>query len=511
MKSCAIEQKFRSLLVVDIHPEDQLDAFEAMQPGGIVVRRRHTRSPAQVRELIRRHQQRSGAPLMVAGNFEWGVANDVRGCRSFFPGVMALSAASGRDLGLVYEQGRAIGQEARSLGVNTVFGPAIDVIQRDSSEVGTRGFSRDPKQVAAYAARYIAGLQDGGVAAVAKHFPGGGNAATDSHLGLPVLRESLADIRRIGLKPFVSAVAAGTAGVMMSHHAYPRINGDKRPGTLSENMVKLLRNELGFDGFLITDNMGMGATRNHYSLPELLLGPLRAGHDLVLVRSEIVTLPLLAECLELIRREPALQEKIEVAYDRMAHIRRQWRMGKATGSQPKMEAASRALGEVISRKAVTVLRDPGKLLPLTEARYGRLLIVSPQVQDGFHIALPSNFGYLAMELKKHFLEADLVFASDSPTAGEQAAILKKAGAAAVVVLEIHDEQSLTGLAKGQVELCRKLMRACGEKLVIAGLFSPQFLEGLPQKGAAVFAFSAMPASQVALAQALLGKFKARRN
>jgi beta-glucosidase-like glycosyl hydrolase len=159
MKSCAIEQKFRSLLVVDIHPEHQLDAFEALQPGGVVVRRRHTRNPAEVKQLILRHQQLAALPLLVAGNFEWGVANDVRGCRSFFPGVMALAAASGRDLGLVYEQGRAIGREARSLGVNTVFGPAIDVIQRESSEVGTRGFSSDPKRVAAYAARYIAGLQ----------------------------------------------------------------------------------------------------------------------------------------------------------------------------------------------------------------------------------------------------------------------------------------------------------------------------------------------------------------
>lgn len=498
------ETKFRRLLVVDIHPEEELDAFEAMQPGGIVVRRRHTRSPAQVQDLIRRHQQRSGEPLLVAGNFEWGVANDVRGCRSFFPGVLALAAASGREPGLVYEQGLAIAREARSLGVNTVFGPAIDVIQRESSEVGTRGFSRDPKRVADYAARYVAGLQDGGVAAVAKHFPGGGNAATDSHLGLPVLRESLADIRRVGLKPFVSAVAAGTAGVMMSHHAYPRVNGDKRPSTLSENMVRLLRSELGFNGFLITDNMGMGATIKNYPLPELLLGPLRAGHDLVLVRSAIVTPRLLAECLGIIRREPALQEKIEAAYGRMTAVRRQWRMGNATGSQPRLEAASRALGETISRNAITVLRDPGKLLPLTETRYDRILIVSPQVQDGFHIALPSNFGYLALELKKHFLEADLVFTGDSPTAAEQTAVLEKAKAAAAVILEVHDEQSLTGLAKGQVDLCRKLMRACGDKLVIAGLYSPLFLEKLPRTGAAVFAFSAMPASQVALAHHMLG-------
>lgn len=93
MKSSSVADKFHRLLVVDIHPEEALDAFEAMQPGGIVVRRRHTRNPAQVRELIRLHQQRSGVPLLVAGNFEWGVANDVRCCRSFFPGVLALAAA----------------------------------------------------------------------------------------------------------------------------------------------------------------------------------------------------------------------------------------------------------------------------------------------------------------------------------------------------------------------------------------------------------------------------------
>lgn len=506
----SLDAKFRSLLVVDIHPEDALDAFASMQPGGIVVRRRHTRSPAQVQALIRRHQALASQPLLVAANFEWGVANDVRGCRSFFPGVLALSAACGKDFSPARQQAEAIGREARSLGVNTVFGPVIDVIQRDNTEVGTRGFSRDPERVAAYAERYIRGLQAGGVAAVAKHYPGGGAAKVDAHLGLPVLRDKWSDLRRFNLKPFIAAIAAGTGGVMMSHNAYPAINGDRRPGTMSARLVELLRTELGFEGFLITDNMGMGATAKHFPPRELLLGPLRAGHDLVLVRSDIVTPRLLAECLETIRREPALQEKIEVAHERMTAIRRKWRMGRANGSQPRLEAASRALGETISRKAITILRDPANLLPITDERYRRILIVAPQVRDGFHIALPSNFGYLATELKKHFMEADLIFTADSPTAEEQGSVLSKAGMADAVVLEIHDEQSLTGLAPGQVELCRKLMRVCGDKLIVAGLYSPMFLERLPPVGAAVFAFSAMPSSQIALAHALLGIFKARR-
>ena len=507
MNLLSLDAKFRGLLVVDIHPEDKLDSFAVMQPGGIVVRRRHTRSPAQVRELIRRHQTLAALPLLVAANFEWGVANDVRGCRSFFPGVLALSAACGTDFTLARQQAEAIGREARSLGVNTVFGPAIDVIQRDNTEVGTRGFSRDPDRVAAYADRYIRGLQAGGVAAVAKHYPGGGAAKVDAHLGLPVLREKWSDLRRLNLKPFIAAIAAGTGGVMMSHNAYPAINGHKRPGTLSARLVDLLRTELGFDGFLITDNMGMGATAKQYPPRDLLLGPLRAGHDLVLVRSEMVTYRLLKECLGVIRREPALQEKIEFAHERMTAIRRQWRMGRAAGSQPRLEAASRALGERISRKAIAVLRDPHRLLPLGEARYGRMLIVSPQVEEGFHIALPGNFGYLALELKKRFMEAELVFPAGSPQPDERAAVIEKARRADVVVMEMHDEQSLTGLARGQVELCRELMRTCGRKLVIAGLWSPLFLEALPRKGAAVFAFSGMPASQVALAQALLGDFE----
>lgn len=503
-----IEAKFRSLLVVDIHPEEQLEAFAAMQPGGIVVRRRHTRDPAQVRELICRHQALAEFPLMVAGNFEWGVANDVRGCRSFFPGVLALAAACGDDLSLAQAQAEAIGREARSLGVNTVFGPAIDVIQGESTEVGTRGFSRDPGRVAAYADRYIRGLQAGGVAAVGKHFPGGGAGKVDSHLGLPVLKETWGDLQRCNLKPFIAAIAAGVGGLMTSHNAYPAINGDRCPGTMSARLAQLLRTELGFEGFLITDNMGMGATAKHFPPSELLLGPLRGGHDLVLVRSEIVNPRLLAECGELIRQEPALQERIEVAFDRMTGIRRRWRMGMSTGRHAHLVEASRVLGEEISRKAIAVLRDPAHLLPLSEQRYGRILIVSPQVRDGFHIALPSNFGYLAMELKRHILEAELVFPADSPSAEEQAAILAKAKQAQVVVLEMHDEQSLTGLAAGQIQLCRRLMRSCGDKLVIAGLYSPQFLERLPPIGAAVFAFSAMPASQVALARVLLGTCKA---
>jgi beta-N-acetylhexosaminidase len=499
-----VKAMFRSLLVVDMHPEDKLDAFAALQPGGIEVRRRHTDSPAQARELIRRHQALVPEPLFVAANFEWGVANDIRGCRSFFPGTLALAAACGGDYSLAREQGLAIGREARSLGVNAVFGPVIDVIQRDSTAVGTRGFSRKPARVAAYARQYIEGLQAGGVAAVAKHYPGGGNCAVDAHLGLPVMRETWGDIKRFGLKPFCEAIAADTAGIMMSHNAYPAINGDNRPGTMSARLVELLRRELGFGGFLITDEMSMGATVRGAAARDLLLGPLRAGHDLVLLQSRIMTPRLLEDCDRVIRREAALQAKIEAAYARMAEVRRHWRMGRAWGNPARRRAASQALGERISQRAVTVLRDPNRVLPLDETRHRRLLIVTPQVKDGFHIALPSNFGYLAMELKKRFLEAELVFTEDSPGAETQAAVIGKAKGADVVVLEMHDEQSLTGLAPGQVSLCRALMRSCGHKLVIAGLWSPLFLDALPRKGAAVFAYSAMPASQVALARVLLG-------
>jgi beta-N-acetylhexosaminidase len=184
---------------------------------------------------------------------------------------MALAAAcDGDDLRLATRQARAIAREAAALGVNTVFGPVLDPVPPAcASDSGTRSFSGNRRQLAAYADAYIRGLQAGGVCAVAKHFPGA-HAAVDAHLDLATVNLDLRQLRRRSLVPFVAAIGAGVAGVMVQHNAYPQVTGDRLPATMSPAIYDLLRRRLGFEGFIITDNMSMGAVARHFAPEEAL-------------------------------------------------------------------------------------------------------------------------------------------------------------------------------------------------------------------------------------------------
>ncbi len=501
--------QFRSLLVCDIFPEGSLQEMRRIRPGGVVVRRRNTTDPARLKKLIREHQRMSAVPLLVAGNFEWGVANDLKSCSSFFPGVMALAAACSRGgLRLARQQGRAIAREARSLGVNTLFGPVIDVSSgKGLHRIMTRLFSEKPSEVAAFGEAYIRGVQEGGLCATAKHYPGAGDATVDSHLSLPVCSQTLRDLLRTGLVPMRRAIAAGTGSIMVRHAAFPRITGEKTPCTLSSRMIDILREKLGFEGFTITDNMAMGAIARNASPVRALLGPIAAGIDLVLAGNEMLTPRTLRGCEREIRRDKALQGQIGTAFERMKKHRVKWRMRSARGSHRVTEGESIRLAQKITDRSVTVVRDPRGLLPINRERYARILVVSAQVADGFHVALRSNFGQFAMALKERCPEADLVFTAEVPSADDQKRVFSLAKQADAIVLALQREPGLGDLDPASIRMHKKVLRRFGPKTVIAGMTSSGILERLPRSGAAVFAYSSMPMSQRALAEAIVGAGK----
>jgi beta-N-acetylhexosaminidase len=503
-----ILDKFRSLLVIDILPEKNLRDFNRLRPGGIVVRRRCTQNPKHLKALIAAHQKKSVVPLLVAANFEYGVANDVRGARAFFPGLMALAAATrGSGMALARAQARTIAREARSLGVNTLFGPVIDIAGSRYSSDGTRLFSNRVPRVAEFASAYVRGVQAGGLCAVSKHFPSSTFKSVDSHIDLPVGNHTVKDLSKASFVTFKRAIAGGSGAVMVCHSAYPKISRGIVPSTMSPQIIGLLKKHLKFKGFTITDNMGMGAVARHYSVPQALLNPIRAGVDLVLIGTDSLNQKVFDQCGNAPEKDPELRHAVEAAFQRMAWFRKKWKMGKAWGNTRILENQSLKMAEKIAERSITVIRDPHRLLPVTPDRYESILIISPQAKDGFHVALRSNFGYLAVEIKKRFLESDLVFHADSPPKREIRKILLAAEKARLVVLELHEEPGIHGISPGKMALARAVLKAHGKKTVIAGMESPVILNNLPRAGAAVFSFSAMPVSQIALARAVCGTLK----
>jgi beta-N-acetylhexosaminidase len=503
--------QFRSLLVCDIFPEGSLPEMRRIRPGGIVVRRRNTTDPARLKKLIRQHQVSSPVPLLVAGNFEWGVANDLKGCSSFFPGMMALAAACSKGgLQLARRQGRAIAREARSLGVNTLFGPVVDVSSgKGLHQIGTRFFSEKSSEVAAFGQAYIKGVQEGGLCATAKHYPGAADPKVDSHLSLPVCSQTLGSLLRTGLVPMRRAIAAGTGAIMVRHAAYPKITGEGTPCTLAPMMIEILRDRLGFEGFTITDNMVMGAIAKTVSPVRALLGPIAAGIDLVLAGNELLTPKNLRACERTIRRDKTLQAQIGAACERMKKHRLKWRMRSAWGTHRELERDSIQLAQKISNKSLKLISDPRGILPINRERYARILVVSAQAADGFHVALRSNFGYFAMAVKEYFPEADMVFTADPPSADDQKRVFSLAKQADAVILVLQREPGVGDLETSRIRMHKKILNRFGPKTVIAGMMSPGVLKRLPRSGAAVFACSSMPMSQKALAEGIVGARKIR--
>lgn len=202
-----------------------------------------------------------------------------------YPGNAALGAVD--DLDLTTAIHHSIGAELAAVGVTVDFAPAVDVnVEDDNPVIGTRSFGRDPHAVAQHARAAVVGLQQAGIAACAKHFPGHGATTVDSHLALPTVDESLSVLRNRELIPFRSVIAADVQLIMSGHIRVPSLTGDS-PCTLSPNaMGKLLREELGFTGTIVTDAMEMQGASGTVGIPEAVVQALIAGCDLICTGGE---------------------------------------------------------------------------------------------------------------------------------------------------------------------------------------------------------------------------------
>lgn len=186
------------------------------------------------------------------------------------------------DLELTAQMGRALARELVREGFNLNFAPCVDVDSNpDNPVIGDRSFAADSVSVGACATAMIEGMQSGGVAGCAKHLPGHGDTDMDSHLDLPRLSHGLERLRRVELPPFAAAAKAGVASMMTAHVLFSAID-DKRPATMSPDVLHLVREEVGFSGLLFTDDLEMGAVAKHFTVQERTEEPLRAGVDVLL-------------------------------------------------------------------------------------------------------------------------------------------------------------------------------------------------------------------------------------
>jgi beta-N-acetylhexosaminidase len=258
------------------HAEQWVDSLKV---GGIIV---SIGSPLDIAAKLNYLQEHSPLPLLVASDLEAGTAIRFNGGTPF-PTNMGVGA-TGRELD-AYEMGRITALEGRAVGIHLAFAPVADVNNNPANPlINTRSFGEDPHAVARLVAAEVRGIQEHGMLATAKHFPGHGDTGTDSHLALPVINSDWPRLDSVELVPFRAAVDAGVDAVMSGHIALPAIDtGVVRPGTLSPVILTgLLRDSLGFKGLAVTDALDMGALVNTYGAGEAAVLAFLAGTDILL-------------------------------------------------------------------------------------------------------------------------------------------------------------------------------------------------------------------------------------
>ena len=442
-------------------PLAQLTVFE---PAGFLFYPSNITSTSAVRAATRTLQDAAPYPLLFGVDQEGGPFNAYRvDSATLFPGNMALAA--GGDVGLARAVGRAVGTELAYAGLNLNFGPVVDVnISPDNPIIGVRSFGADPATVAAFGTAYASGLEAAGVAAVAKHFPGHGDTATDSHLALPTVGADLARLNAVELPPFAALVEAGVPAVMTAHVTFPVLDPDL-PATLSPAaLTELLRGELGFEGLIVTDFMDMRAIADNYGPGEAAVLSVIAGADLVLLGPDTATQQVVYNALkEAISSRRLSRERVRAAVAASAAVAK--RYPPRWDAPPPDYAAHQQLALGVATNGATLLHN--EVLPLLPEQ--NVLVVSPRLRN-----FDANLD-LGTVVARHHAKASSIVVSEDPTESEIEEVVRQAQTADVVVLGSYHWQGAfpVGLVKLESQLA-----SLNAPLVIVALGNPDDLRFL---------------------------------
>ena len=345
-------------------------------------------SPIEVAEKINALQRIARVPLLVASDLEPGLGRLVGGIHvpsllrggsaTLLTTNMAIGAA-GREAD-AYQAGQITGREARAIGITMAFSPTSDVNNNPANPViNTRSFGEDPEAVAKLAAAFVRGLQEEGVVATVKHFPGHGDTDTDSHLALPVVASNYARLDSVELRPFKAAIAAGVGAVMTAHIALPALGQPGTPATLVPEVIGgLLRDTLGFEGMIVTDALSMEGIGEGYSVEKSAVMAVQAGADVLLKPNDI---PRAIEgVVQAVERGEIPPERIERSTRRTLEMKA--RLGLHEDRTVDLQRLRRVVGapahwaaaKVIAERAVTLLRDRDGLVPVPSD--GRIAVVT---------------------------------------------------------------------------------------------------------------------------------------
>ena len=420
-------------------PDDVENMLADHDVSGVTLFRPHNcESPGQLSELTAAIQNASSSDLalLIALDQEGGQLHAFGAPATMWPGNMALGAANDPDL--TRRVATAIGTELRSVGVNVDYAPNADLTTNPNNPAtGARSFGERPSHVATHVGAFVEGLQSVGVAATMKHFPGKGDSSIDSHHGLPILDHSEIELREREFVPFAAAIASGVQVAMTGHVAIPSMTGSRElPGTLSRTInTGLLRDELGFEGVLITDALDMKSLSQGLEQVVDVISAVRSGVDLLLMTADAAQQDRVTRGLAVAASRGLIAAStLEEADGRVLRLRR-WVSQYDTPSIDTVGSADHAeLCLEASAASITLVKDDKSLLPLSLTASVLVVETEPTIltpADTSNYEVP----YLADEVRRvSGGVVTRVVVPHTPTAADVASVVKQCRSSDIVVV-----------------------------------------------------------------------------
>ena len=493
-----------------------VEMVEEQGVGGIIL---SVGSPTEAAAKVNELQRRARLPLLVAADLERGAGYRFNGAvylpgaislggATEFPPLMAVGATGDETLAL--EMGRITGREARALGIHTPFAPVLDVNNNpDNPIINIRSFGEDPREVARLGRAFIRGIQEEGLFATGKHFPGHGDTETDSHLDLPVIRVDRARLDSMELLPFREAIEEGLGGMMTAHLLVPELsNREDLPTTLSPAVLTgLLKEEMGFEGLIFTDAMDMAAIDRRYSRQEATVLAIEAGADVILMPLDVEV--AVQGVVEAVEEGRLLEERLDESVLKI--LRAKEKLGLNENRQIPLEEVSRRVGipehqavaQEVADRSMTLLRNERNLLPLLGTRSARVLSLSFRRPSDLLAGRFLNAGLRARYPRLVTAELDV----DTP--GEiYDALLRRARTTQLVVVSLYvtvvTSSGTVAIPEEVNEFIQGLAQARIPHVVIS-FGNPYLVADFPDVQSYLLAWHGTEVSQRAAAKALFGE------
>jgi beta-N-acetylhexosaminidase len=452
----------------------------------------------------------SGIPLHMTIDFEGDFKNDyMAGGIRQFPGPMGMAAIG--DEKLTYKIGATIAKMLTAIGVTQMYSPVCDVNTNPKNpEIGVRSFSDDPEVCARHAVALIRGLQDNGIAASAKHFPGRGDSGTDAHDILEILNLDKKRMHAVELVPFKAAIAAGVKAIMTGHSVYPAYD-EIYPTTLSPKILTgLLREELGFEGVIVSDAIGMAAILKKWPLPQACAMAIKAGCDTILLKADDESRSQCFFGIKMaVERGELSEARIDQSVARLLKMKYDQGLFQTAGKNDPEKTRAITTGKAISdfswdiaQKALIIMRDDKNMLPLNPKQ--RMLVIEQRIPYEFLGKDPYCHTHMFCEaMVNHNQNLILVDTAFSAFEDEIKECLELAKQADLVVMTNYYARIVKS---GNNQLLVKKLKEAGHKVVV--VTNNPYIEGTTKEADAVICnFSGTPDSIRISTDLLFGKIK----